>query len=189
MYILLIAGLVVLFPATHLFNGWLFDFATINSHISLIYLSAFLRMVNVLVLGPLWGTVTTFLGSLLLMAHFDEPFGYSMLNNASTCAGPLIALYVYQFQLNRPIKLNSLKDVSVLTLYCSLGNSLIHHMVWYLQNTSSELRYSEALWMFVGDLLGTLLGAYLMKGVLDLMEFRQSRLAASSNKDPQDPKH
>jgi hypothetical protein len=43
--------------------------------------------------------------------------------------------------------------------------------------------------MFVGDLLGTLLGAYLMKGVLDLMEFRQSRLAASSNKDPQDPKH
>ena len=188
MYIVLIAALAVLFPAIHLLNGWLFDFATINAHISLIYLPAFLRLFNVLVLGPLWGTVTTFLGSLLLMTQFDEPFSYAMLNNLSTCAGPLIALYVYQYKLNRPIKLNSLKDVSVLTLYCSLGNSLIHHMVWYLQNTSSEVVYAKALWMFTGDLLGTLVGAYLMKGILDLMEFRQSKLASSSNNDPDEPK-
>jgi hypothetical protein len=189
MFIVLIVALAVLLPAIHILNGWMFDFASINTHVSLIYLPAFLRLFNVLVLGPLWGTVTTFLGSVLLMSQFDEPFGYAMLNNVSTCTGPLIALFVYQYQLNRPIKLNSLKDVSVLTLYCSLGNSLVHHMVWYLQNTSSELRYLEALWMFMGDLLGTLLGAYLMKGILDLMEFRQSRLASSSNDDPQEPKH
>jgi hypothetical protein len=69
-----------------------------------------------------------------------------------------------------------------------LGNSLAHHVVWYLQNTSSEVIYEQALWMFMGDLLGTLLGAYLMKGVLDLMEFRQTKLASSSNNDPADPK-
>jgi len=188
MYIVLIAALAALFPATHLLNGWLFDFAAINTHVSLIYLPAFLRLFNVLVLGPLWGTLATFLGSLILMTQFNEPFVYAMLNNVTTCAGPLIALFVYQHQLQRPIKLNSLKDLSVLTVYCSLGNSLAHHVVWYLENTSSEVIYEQALWMFMGDLLGTLLGAYLMKGVLDLMEFRQTKLASSSNNDPADPK-
>jgi hypothetical protein len=187
MFFLLIVALAVLFPAIHIFNGWLFDFATINAHISLIYLPAFLRLFNVLVLGPIWGTVTTFLGSILLMSQFDEPLGYAMLNNFSTCAGPLIALFVYQYQLKRPIQLNSLKDVSVLTLYCSLGNSLVHHMVWYLQNTSSEVKYLEAMWMFVGDLLGTLIGAYIMKGILDLMAYRQSKLNSEAHKDPQNP--
>jgi len=188
MHLLLIAALAVLFPVAHLLNGWLFDFATINDHISLIYLPAFLRLFHVLVLGPLWGTVTTFLGSVLLLTQFNEPFVYAIVNILSTCTGPLLALLIYQYQLKRSVKLNSLKELSILTLYCSLGNSLVHHVAWYWQDTSIEVMYTEALWMFTGDMLGTLMGAYLMKGVLDLMAYRQLKLAESSKNESNNPK-
>jgi len=59
MLFLLILALAALYPAVHILNGWLFDFATINHHISLIYLPAFLRLFNLLVLGPIYGTLTT----------------------------------------------------------------------------------------------------------------------------------
>jgi len=59
MHILLIISLAVLFPVTHILSGWLFDFATINDNISLIYMPAFLRLFNLLVMGPLYGTLST----------------------------------------------------------------------------------------------------------------------------------
>ena len=62
MHILLILALAVLFPATHILSGWLFDFAAINDHISLIYLPAFLRLFNLLILGPVFGTLINHLG-------------------------------------------------------------------------------------------------------------------------------
>jgi len=62
MHILLILALAVLFPATHILSGWLFDFATINDHISLIYLPAFLRLFNLLILGPVFWHLINHLG-------------------------------------------------------------------------------------------------------------------------------
>ena len=52
MHIVLILALAVLYPATHILNGWLFEFATITESVSLIYLPAFLRLFHLLVLGP-----------------------------------------------------------------------------------------------------------------------------------------
>ena len=63
---LLIIALAELFPVVHIANGWLFKFAEITPHISLIYLPAFLRLANVLVLGPRNGTLATLLGGVLL---------------------------------------------------------------------------------------------------------------------------
>ena len=82
MHILLILALAVLFPATHILSGWLFDFATLNDHISLIYLPAFLRLFNLLILGPLFGTLSTVLGCLLLLQQFNEPIELELLNVA-----------------------------------------------------------------------------------------------------------
>ena len=92
MHILLILALAVLFPATHILSGWLFEFATLNENISLIYMPAFLRLFNLLILGPLFGTLATILGGLLLTTQFNEPLGIELLNVACSSAGPLMAL-------------------------------------------------------------------------------------------------
>jgi hypothetical protein len=169
MNLLFILALTVLFPATHLLSGWLFDFATFNDHISLIYLPAFLRLFNLLVLGPLKGTIATFLGGLLLMNQFEETTYIGLLNIVCSSSGPLIALLGYQFYFKRQVQLTSLKDLATLSLMYCVCNSLIHHLVWSLAIDSFVWNYQEAIWMFIGDMVGTLFGAYLLKSLVDLM--------------------
>ena len=170
MHIFLILALAVLFPATHILNGWLFDFATINDHISLIYLSAFLRLFNLLILGPLFGTLSTILGGLLLMTQFNEPIELELLNVACSSAGPLIALIGFKIYWKRQVELTSLQDLATLTLLYCVCNSIIHHVAWVLMGQSQAFELTEAFWMFLGDLNGALLGAYLMKAMLDYLE-------------------
>ena len=170
MHIFLILALAVLFPATHILNGWLFDFATINDHISLIYLPAFLRLFNLLILGPLFGTLSTILGGLLLMTQFNEPIELELLNVACSSAGPLIALIGFKIYWKRQVELTSLQGLATLTLLYCVCNSIIHHVAWVLVGQSQAFELTEVFWMFLGDLNGALLGAYLMKAILDYLE-------------------
>ena len=170
MHILLILAIAVLYPATHILNGWLFDFAIINEHISLIYMPAFLRLFNLLILGPLFGTLATILGGLLLTTQFNEHLGIQFLNVACSSAGPLMALIGFKIYWKRQVQLTSLQDLAALTLiYCAF-NSVIHHVTWVLIGQSQSFALTEVFWMFLGDLNGALLGAYLMKAILDYRE-------------------
>ena len=170
MHILLILALAVLFPATHILNGWLFDFAALNDRISLIYLPAFLRLFNLLILGPLFGTLSTILGGLLLMTQFNEPIELKLLNVACSSAGPLIALIGFKIYWKRQVELTSLQDLVTLTVIYCVCNSIIHHLAWVLMGQSQALELTKVFWMFLGDLNGALLGAYLMKAMLDYLE-------------------
>ena len=170
MHILLILALAVLFPATHILSGWLFDFAAINDHISLIYMPAFLRLFNLLILGPLFGTLATILGGLLLTTQFNEPLGIEFLNVVCSSAGPLMALIGFKIYWKRQVQLTSLQDLAALTLIYCVSNSVIHHVTWVLIGQSQAFELTEVFWMFLGDLNGALLGAYLMKAMLDYLE-------------------
>ena len=170
MHILLILALAVLFPATHILSGWLFEFATINDHISLIYMPAFMRLFNLLILGPLFGTLATLLGGLLLTTQFNEPLGIEFLNVACSSAGPLMALIGFKMYWKRQVQLTSLQDLAALTLIYCVSNSVIHHVTWVLIGQSQAFELTEVFWMFLGDLNGALLGAYLMKAMLDYLE-------------------
>jgi len=64
---LLVIIFSVIYPLVHIANGWIFSFVEISPHISLIYLPAFLRLANVLILGRRHGSLATLLGGLLLM--------------------------------------------------------------------------------------------------------------------------
>jgi lipid-A-disaccharide synthase-like uncharacterized protein len=170
MHIVLVLALAVLYIATHILNGWLFDFATISDNISLIYLPAFLRLFNLLVLGPAFGTVATILGGLLLLSHFDDPLEVGLLNIACSSAGPLIALLCFRIYMKRQPEISSLQDLTGLTLLYCISNSVIHHVTWVLIKESQAFEVAEVFWMFLGDLNGALLGAYLMKAILDYLE-------------------
>jgi hypothetical protein len=170
MHIVLILALAVLYPATHILNGWLFGFATITESVSLIFLPAFLRLFHLLVLGPVYGTITTILGGLLLMTQFNQPLGVALLDIACSSAGPLIALFSFSIYMKRQPEITSLRDLGGLTLLYCVSNSVIHHVTWVLIEKSEAFELTEVFWMFLGDLNGALLGAYLMKAGIDFLE-------------------
>ena len=170
MNLLLVFVFAVLFPAAHALNVWLFDFANINTNVSLIYLPAFLRLFNLLVMGPVYGTLATLLGGLILMAWLNEPLGFGLLNIAASCSGPLVAMTGFRIYFKRRIQLNSLKDLAVVTVAYAICNSLLHHATWLLFDHEQLLDASTSFWMFIGDLNGALFGAYLFKASLDFLE-------------------
>ena len=132
MNFLLIIVLAIAYPIVHIANGAVFRFAEITPHVGLIYLPAFLRLFNVLVLGPRDGTLATVLGGLLLTYHFDEAQAVALLNVLCSAGGPLIATYVFRLYFRRSFDLSSIKDLSILTLIYATANALLHHLLWAL---------------------------------------------------------
>jgi hypothetical protein len=153
----------VLFGLLHTVNGWIFSFAQVTPHIGWIYLPAFLRLVNVLVLGNLRGTVATALGGVLLMLVSGSISGVGFLNVASSCSGPLIAVALFRFQTGREVSLVSLKDLAALTLAYCVANALAHHLIWTLFDPAQVLTPEQLAGMMVGDFSGAMIGAYGLK--------------------------
>ena len=180
MNLIIVLALAVLYPTVHILNAWLFDFANINSHVSLIYLPAFLRVFNLLVLGPRFGTMATVLGGLILLSHFNEPLLLGLMNIACSSLSPVMALFGFRVYFQRRVQLSSLRDLSTLTLVYCICNSLIHHATWQVLNPSHDFDETTAAWMFVGDLNGALIGAYLMKAMIDFLQNRGINFSDSS---------
>lgn len=162
--IALIIALGILFPLLHKANAWLFAFAEISPNISLIYLPAFLRLLNVLVLGKFKGTVAGLLGGLILLAlNAQDPLLLGVVNMLCSSAGPVLAVLVFEHWHKKPVKLVSLKDLGQVTLLYCLANALVHHFAWALIAPDQLRSTEQVLWMVIGDLTGTLIGAYLLK--------------------------
>lgn len=162
--IALIIGLAIVFPLLHEANSWLFAFAEISPNIGLIYLPAFLRLLNVLILGKFKGTLAGLLGGMILILVNDEALTtLNLANVVCSSAGPLIAVLLFEHWHKRSVNLLSLKDLGQVTLIYCLANALVHHLAWALISPSHLRSPEQVLWMVIGDLLGTLAGAYLLK--------------------------
>lgn len=163
MQYVLVVALAVIYPLVHIFNGIAFKFAEITPHIGLIYLPAFLRLFNVLILKPRDGTLATLFGGLLLMGYFNDSTVVGLLNLVCSAGGPLVALYLFKFHYKREFDLTSLRDLTVLTLIYAPANALLHHLMWSQVDPSQLAAPAQVLWMTLGDILGALVGAYMLK--------------------------
>jgi uncharacterized membrane protein HdeD (DUF308 family) len=163
MNILLIFAFALVFPVVHIFNGWAFKFAEITPHIGLVYLPAFLRLSNILILGPLSGTLATLLGGMLLMEYFGQDSLAMFLDSACSAAGPLLALYLFRWHSGRQVELTSLRDLTLLTLLYAVANAALHHGVWSLFDPARLKASDQVTWMILGDILGALLGASILR--------------------------
>ena len=172
---LLIIAFAILFPISHITSEWLFKFAQITPRIGLIYLPAFMRLANVLILGPRNGTLATLIGGVLLMRTFNDHSVVGLLNVACSASGPLLALYVFKIYTRRNFELTSLKDLGALTVMYAIANAVLHHLVWSLLDTSQLDKPIQVLWMILGDIFGALIGAYGMKWVIS--KYRQHQIA------------
>ena len=154
----------VLFCASHLLNAWLFQAVAISDHISLIYLPAFLRLFNVLVLGLLWGTLGTAIGGVLLLAWTHDATLWIGLFNICVSAGvAAISVVLLQVLLRRRLSITRLNDLLLLSVLYALMNALMHHVLWTIVDPSQLLYPRQVFEMMLGDLGGAVLGAWLLR--------------------------
>lgn len=161
-----ISVLAAIYPIAHIFNSFVFHFSEISPQINLIYLPAFLRLFNVLVLGPRDGTLATVLGGVLLMRYFNDISLVGLLNIVSSAGGPLVALFLFKLHFKRTHDLASIKDLTVLTLIYAPANAVLHHLAWSQLAPEHLATSVQVLWMTLGDILGALIGAYAMRFVI-----------------------
>ena len=160
-FLLLLSAIV--YPFLHMANGWIFTSLEITPHVGLVYLPAFMRMLNVLVLGKVRGTLATALGGIFLMQVFNDHSVVGFLNVLCSAIGPLLAVLVFRFYTGREVSLLSLKDLGIVTLGYCLANAIVHHVVWTLFDPQQLVAPQQLLWMMLGDFNGVLIGAYALK--------------------------
>ena len=167
MNIALVGGLAILFAVVHMANGWVFQSFEISPHVGLVYLPAFLRLFNVLILGVVKGSLATLIGGVLLLVYFnDEPVA-GVLNVLCSLSGPLLALGLFRLVFKRPVHLGALRDLVILAALSCLFNSSLHHAVWTWIDPAQVSTPWQWLWMGLGDFAGCIIGVGLMKWAID----------------------
>jgi len=152
-----------LFFIVHVLNGWLLKAIEISDHISLLYLPAFLRLMNVLVLGMLWGTLGTAFGGMLLFFWFNDSLLLSCFNTAMSAGGAALAVWWMQILQGRALSLARLSDLLQLSLLYALLNSFLHHLMWSFLDPAQLMSSSQIFFMILGDLNGAVLGALVLR--------------------------
>jgi hypothetical protein len=152
-----------LFFIVHVLNGWLLKAMEISDHISLLYLPAFLRLMNVLVLGMLWGTLGTAFGGMLLFFWFNDSLLLSCFNTAMSAGGAALAVWWMQILQGRTLSLARLSDLLQLSLLYALLNSFLHHLMWSFLDPAQLMSSSQIFFMILGDLNGAVLGALVLR--------------------------
>jgi hypothetical protein len=161
LFLILLSALV--FPVLHLANTWAFSSLEITPHVGLIYLPAFIRLFNVLVLGTVKGTLATVLGGIFLMQVLSDHSIVSFVNVLCSASGPLLAVLVFRFYTGRDASLLSLRDLGIVTLGYCIANAVAHHLAWMLLDPHLIVNPQQLLWMMLGDFNGALIGAYGLK--------------------------
>ena len=165
-FVLILAASVI-YALVHLANGWLFQSFEVSPHVNWIYLPAFLQVFYVLVLGRLNGFIAIFLGGLMVGNALDEPHFIWVTNSVCAALAPILAYTLMTRWLRRPIDLTSLRDLLQLTFVYGLFITLLHHLFWTFFDPLQWHEPVQIVAMAVGDWVGCLIGAGIMKAAVD----------------------
>jgi hypothetical protein len=161
--LLLVLTAGALFCALHIFNGWLVQSIEVTDHISFLYLPSFLRIVNVLVLGMLWGTAGTAVGGALLFFYMQDSLLLSVLNTLVSAGSAALTVWCMQILQQRKLSLTRLSDLLLLALFNALLNALLHHWVWAELDPNQLVSPNQLVYMMVGDINGAIVGALALR--------------------------
>ena len=162
---MLIGSLV--YMSTHLANLWVFEFWEVTPNISWVYLPSFLRLANLLILGPIWGTFATALGGAELIFLSEQGFnGLAWLNVLASCSSAVAAYGLLRLITHRPVALTQLKELLLLAVVYTLINPSLHFILWHLVQAYTDTSLKDFVAMAVGDLAGAVLGSMLFVWVV-----------------------
>lgn len=152
-------------------NEWLFTRLEFVPGINWIYLPAGMRLLCVLLFGNA-GALGLLLISWLVCFFYFFPDDYlrSFMGGVLAAAAPWIANRLAQQAFGLRASLTNLSPARLLVcivLY-SVASPLLHHVWFAVHGDSGDLLHGFVV-MFVGDLTGTLIVVYAMKGLLSLL--------------------
>jgi hypothetical protein len=186
---LLVFAAGAMFCAVHIVNGWLLQSIEVTDHISFLYLPSFLRIMNVLVLGMLWGTAGTAVGGGLLFFYMQDSLLLSVMNTIVSAGSAALAVWCMQIFLQRKLSLSRLSDLLQLALLNALLNALFHHLVWGQLDSSQLVSPNQLAYMMIGDINGAIVGALSLRWLAthtSVIEYaRQQAATKPSNESDQ----
>jgi hypothetical protein len=167
----MVAATMIAFVAMLVANEWLFTRLEFVPGINWIYLPAGMRLLCVLLFGNA-GAIGLLLVSWLVCFFYFFPDDYlrSFMGGVLAAAAPWIANLIAQnvFGLRASLaNLSPLRLLFCIALY-SLASPLLHH-IWFAVHGGTDNLARSFIIMFIGDLNGTLIVVYAIKGLLALL--------------------
>jgi len=155
----------VIFGLAHWFNDLIFSLFEFSDHVNWIYLPAFLRLANVLILGPLFGSISTAVGVWLICFFQNDLLSVALLNSLAGILGPLLSFRVFTIFKGRAAQISFIQDLLILAAIYSVMNALTHHLAWAIGEPEEFLSISQIPIMIFGDFIGACLGALLFSAI------------------------
>jgi len=161
---------IALFLAMLALNDWLFPQLEFAPGINWVYLPAGMRLLCTLLFaeaGALGLLVVSWLVSFVFF--FPHDFQRAFMGGILASLAPWL---VYRgarrwYGLEGSLRNLTPQRLLVLSIACSLASPLLHHL-WFAWRGQPDLLRGFAV-MFIGDLNGTLIVLYLIKGLLALL--------------------
>jgi hypothetical protein len=144
---------------------WLFSYFEYNPSVYWIFLPAGIRMISVFIFG--WaGVLGLFIGSVI--TNEEEMSNYVIYLAMISSLAPMFAKRICKWLFNISSTLQGLtgKQLLVFSVVGALANALFSSLHFYVSSVSES--FNDFAPMFVGDLLGTFIILYLVKGLLRL---------------------
>jgi hypothetical protein len=167
----LVVATMLASAATVAANEWLFTRLEFVTGINWIFLPAGMRLLCVLLFGNA-GALGLLLVSWLVCFFYYFPDDYlrSFVGGIISAAAPWIANRIAQQAFGLRASLNNLSPGRLLVcivLY-SIASPLLHH-IWFAVHGGTPDLVRSFFAMFIGDLNGTLIVVYTMKGIFTLL--------------------
>jgi len=174
---LMVLVTMVLFVAMLAINEWLFTHLEFARGINWIYLPAGVRLLSTLLFAEAGAIGLLLVSWLVCFFYFfpDDPVR-SLAGGILAALGPYLIYRAAQHRYGLHASLATLtpKRLLILIVAYSLASPLLMHLWFALQGQEGLVQ--GFLVMFIGDLSGTLLVIYTVKGALYFMPFKASRL-------------
>lgn len=167
----------ILFVLMLALNEWLFRELEFVPGINWIYLPAGMRLLCTLLFGGA-GAVGLLIVSWLVsfLYFFPDDFSRSFMGGIIAAVAPYLVYRLAQhiFGLRASLANLTSKRLLACVLAYSIASPLLHHIWFALRGDSGNL-IQGFLIMFVGDLTGTLIVIYTLKGLLALLPLMVAR--------------
>lgn len=176
----MVLATIVMFALMLVLNEWLFLKLEFVPGINWVYLPAGMRLLCTLLFGEAGAVGLLIISWLVSFLHFfPNDFSRAFMGGILATVAPYMMYRLAQqvFGLKASLTNLSPKRLLICVVAYSVASPLLHH-IWFFLHGDRENLVQGFIVMFVGDLNGTLIVIYTMKGLLSLIPASRLRTAA-----------
>jgi hypothetical protein len=184
----MIVATVVLFVGALVLNEWGFTHAEFVRGVNWVYLPAGVRLLCTLLFGEA-GAIGLLIASWLVsfLYFFPNDFSRAFMGGIVATVAPYVVYKLAQKVFGLRASLTNLtpKRLLICVVAYSIASPLLHH-IWFALHGDTNNLVQGFLVMFAGDLSGTVIVIYAMKGLLSLLPARRVGMRRQIDSDKSD---